>query len=99
MRIARAASRMVAYDNGYLSEFSIRSILRWDKEVIEKVSKGVRAVDITTNNPHIRKKYVVTIEHNNPGYLHSLFRKAIKLKGPKASFEQLSVAIISLGLV
>ena len=37
MRIARAASRMVAYDNGYLSEFSIRSILRWNKEVIQKV--------------------------------------------------------------
>ena len=99
MRIARAASRMVAYDNGFLSEFSVRSILRWDKEVIEKVSSGVQAEKISANNGYVRQKYVDTIEKNNPGYLHSLFRKAIKLKGSKASFDQLSVAMNAINNV
>ena len=30
MRIARAASQMIAYDNGHLYEFSTCSVIRWD---------------------------------------------------------------------
>ena len=37
MRVARAASRLIAYDNGYLFEFSIRSIMRWESEVNNKI--------------------------------------------------------------
>ena len=110
MRVARAASRMVAYDNGYLSEFSVSSILRWDKEVIEKVSRGTETEKITANIRYKPKKYVANIRYKpkkyvdiikseHPGYLHSLFRKAIKLKGPKASFEQLTVAINAISNV
>ena len=68
------------------------SILRWDKEVIKKVKEGVSTNKITTNTPHVPVKYVDKIENNYPGYLHTLFRKAINLKGPKASFSQLSIA-------
>ena len=93
MRIARSASRLVAYDNGYVSEFSISSILRWDKEVINKVKDGVSTRNINANAPHVPVKYVDVIENNYPGYLHTLFRKAIKLKGPKASFTQLALAM------
>jgi len=84
---------LVAYDNGFVSEFSVSSILRWDKEVIKKVKEGVSTNTITTNVPHVPVKYVDKIENNYPGYLHTLFRKAINMKGPKASFSQLSIAI------
>ena len=33
MRILRAASRMIAYDNGYQKEFSIATVQRWQTEV------------------------------------------------------------------
>ena len=99
IRIARAAFRLVAYDNGFLSEFSVSSILQWDKEVIEQVKEGLSTNIITTNTPHVPTKYVDTIDDNHPGYLHSLYRKAINLKGPKASFLQLSVAMNSIGSV
>lgn len=82
MRVARAASRMVAYDNGYLSEFSVCSILRSGKEVIEKVSSGTETDKITANIKNKPKKYVDVIEAEHPGYLNTLFRRAIKLKGP-----------------
>ena len=59
MRIARAASRMVAYDNGYLSEFSVCSILRWDKDVLEKVTGGVSTERITKNNPNVPKNMLI----------------------------------------
>ena len=93
MRIARAASRLIAYDNGFISEFSVTSILRWDKEVLRKVKDGVGTNLITNHIRHVPKKYVDIIEERHPGYLHYLYRKAIKLKGPKASFLQLSVAM------
>ena len=54
---------------------------------------GVQTNLISNIIPNVPKKYVVTIEEKHPGYLHYLYRKAIKLKGPKASFLQLSVAI------
>ena len=93
MRIARAASHLVAYDNGFVSEFSFSSILRWDKEVIKKVREGVSTGTITTNVRYVPVKYVDQIENNYPGYLHTIFRKSINLKGPKASFSQLSLAM------
>ena len=99
MRIVRAASRLIAYDNGYLFEFSINSILRWDKEVLEKVARGVNTEFITTNMKYKNTKYVDEIEATNFGYLHLLYRKAIKLKGPKASFEQLSSAMNAISNV
>ena len=93
MRIARAASHLVAYDNGFVSEFSFSSILRWDKEVIKKVREGVSTGTITTNVRYVPVKYVDQIENNYPGYLHTIFRKAINLRGPKASFSQLSLTM------
>ena len=93
MRIARAASRLVTYDNGFIAEFLVTSILRWDKKVLEKVKEGVSINFITRNTPHVLKKYMDTIENNHPGYLHSLYRKAINLKRSKASFLKLSVTM------
>ena len=55
MRVARAASRLISYDNGYLFEFSIRSIMRWESEVTTKIQKGVNSTDIITNKYKIRK--------------------------------------------
>ena len=35
-------------------------------------------------------KYTDQVEENSPGYLHYLFRHAIKVKGPKAGFAELA---------
>ena len=86
MRVARAASRLVAYDNGYLFEFSIRSIMRWESEVSKKVKDGVSSTKIISNSYKGKLQYVEVIESSHPGYLHYLYHQATKVKGPKASF-------------
>ena len=99
MQIARAAFRLVAYDNGYLSEFCVNSILNWDKDVIEKVMKGEDASIIFANTTAGKPKYVNTLEASHPGYIHTLFYKAIRLEGPKVGFQELLVAMNEISAV
>ena len=73
--IARAASQLEAYDNAYLPEFSITSVLRWDHDVIEKISSGETVKNITPALKNSPTKYVDMIECKHPGYLHSLYQR------------------------
>ena len=92
-RIARASSRIVAYDNGYLKEFSTKSIIRWEKDVDKSTKDGVSSNHIATNKYTIKIAHTTRIEETYPGYLHYLFRKATKLRGPKAGFGELAVVM------
>ena len=61
MRVARAVSRLVVYNNRFLFEFSIQSILRWESEVHKSVKEGVSSTHIVTNSYKGNQKYVDTI--------------------------------------
>ena len=77
MRVARAASRLVAYDNGFCSEFSTCSILRWSADVNKKIQEDASSTLIASNLYKKRISDVEKIENMNPGYLHFLYRHAI----------------------
>ena len=49
MRVARAASRLVAYDNGFCSEFSTCLILQWSAAADKKIQEGVSSTLIASN--------------------------------------------------
>ena len=67
MRIARAASCMIAYDNVFLYEFGTTSILRWDANVTKMVNEGVNSTDIARDKYKQKIKYVTKIETAHPG--------------------------------
>ena len=70
MRIVKAASRMIAYDNGFLYEFNTSTILQWDANVTKSINEGVSSTNISCNNYTTREKVVDQIEKAHPGYLH-----------------------------
>lgn len=90
MRISRAASRLVAYNNGYIFEFSVCSILRWENEIYNKVNGGVNSLVICEDKYRGSVKYANRIGLTNPGYLHYVHRTAVNVKGPKADFRELA---------
>ena len=94
MRIARAASRMIAYDNGFLYEFGTTTILRWDANVTKMINEGVDSTDIVTNNYKAKINYVTQIETAHPGYIHYLYRKATHIRGPKAGFAEIALQMV-----
>ena len=78
MRIVKAASRMVAYDNGFLHEFSTNSFLRWDANVTKLIHEGVSSTIIALNSYATRYKMVDIIEKAHPGYLHFCTKKPLR---------------------
>lgn len=88
MRIVRESSRLVAYNNGFLYEFSTTSIIRWEKNVNSGSNVGATGQNIMMNGYTKKIHYASKIEATHPGYLHFLFRKAITLNGPKAGFQE-----------
>ena len=93
MRIARASSRMVAYDHGYLYEFGTTTILRWDKDITQAIQKGVNSSSIGLNKYKQKEKYVDQIESTDPGYLHFLYRSATNNQGIKSGFADLALVM------
>ena len=46
MRLSRAASRLIAYDTGFLRPFSYAEIMVWDSDAKLHLDKGEFAVDV-----------------------------------------------------
>ena len=93
VRIAKAASYLVAYDQGYRVPFGYTQINVWDSK-IEAILDHKRML-----NPSLAPdqrgttSYCDRLETNNPGYLHELFRYAIRTQGSKSSFAVLAIAM------
>lgn len=69
MSIARAASRLVAYANGYVFEFSICSILRWENKISDNINTSVISLNFCQNKGRGSVKYMDHSKLTNPGYL------------------------------
>ena len=81
---------MCAYDNGFSNEFIISTLDQWDDGIEDDITSGVayKEVDNTKNvGSHVS---VSAIEIAHLGYLHYLFRDAVKKKGTNASFAELA---------
>ena len=73
IRVTRAASRLVAYDNGFVKEFSMRSISRWDTAFTNEIKNGCESNKLGEKKRIGSISTVDQIENSNPGYLHHLF--------------------------
>ena len=89
-RILKGSSRLVAYDNGYAKEFSLRSIQRWESLALEQVMMGLQSEEIVGRHHKGSVSCTDAVDKKYPGYLHSLFRKALQVKGNNASFSEIS---------
>ena len=79
MRILRAASRISAYDNGYSSEFSTSTIMRWELNINRKIDLGSSSEQMIQSMNMGSISEVEKIEDKYPGYLQCLYREAIKV--------------------
>ena len=90
IRYIRAAARMVAYDNGYGKEFSLRTIHRWSDNTTKYIYMGVKSNNIGTSSNKGSIGDTDKLDKDYPGYLHKLFPRALKVKGYNASFVEIT---------
>ena len=88
--ISRAASKMVAFDNGYKAKFRYSSLARWDKDIHNDILAGRKSNDVGTYSRGGRVPVVTIIEKDHPGYLHNLYRETVHLKGSSLSYTELA---------
>ena len=81
-RIARAAVNLVAYDNGYRRLVSPHTVVLWEIRMSVKLDTG----DHASTNRIGSTSYVGEIEKRHPGYLHFLYRYAVRTFGAKSGF-------------
>ena len=90
IRIVMAASRLIAYDNGYSKAFSVRAVLRWQEDIDTQIITGTNSQMIGCNKHNGSISYVESIESTHPGYMHYLFRSSLEIKGANSSFEEIA---------
>ena len=88
LRIAKAACRLVAYDFGYPKPLAHTQLPYWVGKINDAIVSGESADPVSPVYCG-SSKYVKTIEDNNPGYLHELFRYAQQVKGSIGTFSEL----------
>ena len=99
IRIVKAASRLIAYDNGYAKEFHFRTVIRWIEEIHHGISHGISSTAIAEPENKGSVAYTDTIEVNYPGYLTELFRTALRTKGRNSGFEEIGHQMNALSAV
>ena len=85
---------MVAYDNGYSKEFSTCSVREWSEKIHQEIMAGTSLNSIGTNIHRKVLSQTDTIELEHPGYLHFLFRDAVKKKGSNAGYDELAAQMV-----
>ena len=94
MRIAHAASRLIAYDAGYRFPFGYTDLMNWDRDIEKLLAEGGQSVtEYFNKNSGGKLAYVDFIEEKHPGYLHELYRYATTTIGVKASFHRTAVCM------
>ena len=87
-RIAKAACNQVAYDLGFKSRLADSRLPSWNKQLM----KGLEAGNPNPLSPSYAGKvgYLDSIDESHPGYLHFLWRYAVRTKGSTATFQELA---------
>ena len=94
LRLARAASRLIAYDSGYSKPIGYSTLMAWDNETKIVIENGTLDISSLLEPKHKGSSSSISyIETKHPGYLHYLYRYASKTHGAKASFATLAAAI------
>ena len=87
-RIATAACNQIAYDQGYPKSTGSSQLGKWRDKAMQDISAG-KSSALSRNFKH-RVSYTDGIEAKHPGYLHELYRYAIRTRGVLATFSELS---------
>ena len=94
IRMARAASRLVAYDAGYCLPFGHSNLIELDNEVKLSLSKGNKSVkEYFCDTRGGKIAYLDFMNKKHPGYVHELYRYASNTLGAKASFFVISLCM------
>jgi hypothetical protein len=93
-RIADAASKLVSYDWGFIEQAaSGRTVREWCQAIEQSLRMGpVPMGRVLATKPFGPQKgaYIVQIERKHNGYLHSLYRRAVRIEGAKASWDDIA---------
>ena len=94
IRIARAASRLVAYDAGYRLPFGHTNLMRLDDAVKLSLAKGNQSVkEYFCDKRGGKIAFLDFTNKKHPGYVHELYRYASNTLGAKASFFAISLCM------
>ena len=66
IRCYRTSSRMVAYDNGFSREFSLRTIMRWERSILTQIMTGCESKEIGENQHKGTVSAIERIEDGHP---------------------------------
>lgn len=89
-RIGRAACRLVTYDHGFQRELAVSQLPVWEKKLLSLIETGKGTAQAISPAHAGSTKYVEIIERRHPGYVRELFRYAQKVKGARATFQELA---------
>jgi hypothetical protein len=92
-RIAMAACNLCAYDFGFGNTLAYRRLSVWDGELEKSLETGEGAGNCLSPKHAGRNGYTAEIDRQHPGYLRELFRYATKVKGARASYEELAATM------
>ena len=94
IRMARAASRLIAYDAGYRLPFGHSNLIQLDNQLKMSLSNGNESVNEYFYDSRGGKiAYLDFISKKYPGYVHELYRYASDTVGSKASFYAMSLCM------
>ena len=88
--ILRGTSRLVAYNNGYTKEFSLRSVMRWENLSIEQVLRGILSREIIGTRHKGSVSSIDALDKKYPRYMYFLFRNALHVKGSNSSLSEIT---------
>ena len=85
-RILDAAAKLVAYDEGLTKPPKALTVVKWmDQWKTAAETDGLKyALSRTKPGPN-QGDYATRIERENPGYLHRMYRAALKWQGTEAT--------------
>ena len=94
LRLARVASKLIAYDSGYSKPIGYSTLMAWDNETKIVIENGTLDISSLLEPKHKGSSSSISyIETKHPEYLHYLYRYASKTHGAKANFATLAAAI------
>ena len=88
-RVAMAACNQVAFDQGYTRPLAASQLPRWYGLLNAAILSGEEQDPLAPCHSG-KASYVDTVEKQHPGYLHSLYRYAVSVKGHLATFNDIA---------
>ena len=91
-----AATTQISFDFGFTTPMraqTIETVRSWHIKLDEALTKGEIQCKPLKSNQKGPVAEVTIIEQDSPGALHDLYRYAVKVKGTKATFDELAVVM------